>query len=407
MDYTDLKCEACGKIFEQDDDIVVCPDCGTPQHRECYEANNACVFESKHKDGFVYEDFLREKVRSGELNWSFCNKCGTPNRPNAAECQKCGRKMSNPAAPQGQPFVYGRPTVPNDNKNANEDTEKNGTPQNGGFGGFAGGFNPFFNFAVDDEPINDVTKEHIHDYYEPTESGQKDTNFSNSQMPPQPDAIPLKFITMGDMAKYVKTNILYYLEVFKRIKAFGKTKFNFAAFFFSGGYFLYRKMYKLGTVLTIFYVAMLGLQMLFSASPIYTEALEIFKNSGLSINSFEHLTQQQAFYFVMPSVCMLLRLAIMAICGAIANRCYYNHCAAKIYGLMDKAGITFEAETANAQPEEQSENAQPSPPTEQPTQAQAWEDFDSLLQTSGGINSSFGIVALLLFVYGFLLTIMF
>ena len=35
-DYTGKKCTVCDRSFSRDDDIVVCPDCGTPYHRECY-----------------------------------------------------------------------------------------------------------------------------------------------------------------------------------------------------------------------------------------------------------------------------------------------------------------------------------------------------------------------------------
>lgn len=42
------KCPVCGKEFVKDDDIVVCPICGTPHHRECYEKENRCANEFRH-----------------------------------------------------------------------------------------------------------------------------------------------------------------------------------------------------------------------------------------------------------------------------------------------------------------------------------------------------------------------
>lgn len=36
MDYRGQHCPICGKEFCDGDDIVVCPECGTPYHRECY-----------------------------------------------------------------------------------------------------------------------------------------------------------------------------------------------------------------------------------------------------------------------------------------------------------------------------------------------------------------------------------
>ncbi|MBQ3919840.1 MAG: hypothetical protein II695_09210, partial [Oscillospiraceae bacterium] len=34
MLYTGHKCMVCGKVFTDDDDVVVCVECGTPYHRE-------------------------------------------------------------------------------------------------------------------------------------------------------------------------------------------------------------------------------------------------------------------------------------------------------------------------------------------------------------------------------------
>ena len=37
MEFTEYKCPVCGEQFKKGDDIVVCPECGAPHHRECYE----------------------------------------------------------------------------------------------------------------------------------------------------------------------------------------------------------------------------------------------------------------------------------------------------------------------------------------------------------------------------------
>ena len=35
--YYGCPCEGCGEPLTLKDDIVVCPDCGAPYHRTCYE----------------------------------------------------------------------------------------------------------------------------------------------------------------------------------------------------------------------------------------------------------------------------------------------------------------------------------------------------------------------------------
>lgn len=54
MNYTGMICDGCREPFEDGDDIVVCPECGTPQHRSCYEKNNRCVNEYLHSPDFSW-----------------------------------------------------------------------------------------------------------------------------------------------------------------------------------------------------------------------------------------------------------------------------------------------------------------------------------------------------------------
>ena len=48
MKYTNYKCPACNNQFNEEDDVVVCPECGTPHHRECYIQNGKCINADKH-----------------------------------------------------------------------------------------------------------------------------------------------------------------------------------------------------------------------------------------------------------------------------------------------------------------------------------------------------------------------
>lgn len=52
MYYFEKTCDGCGNLMHEGEDIVVCPECGTPQHRECYLAENRCVNEHLHAEGF-------------------------------------------------------------------------------------------------------------------------------------------------------------------------------------------------------------------------------------------------------------------------------------------------------------------------------------------------------------------
>ena len=52
--FTGCPCSVCGKALTDTDDIVVCPDCGAPYHRACYEKQGGCVYADKHGTGFEW-----------------------------------------------------------------------------------------------------------------------------------------------------------------------------------------------------------------------------------------------------------------------------------------------------------------------------------------------------------------
>ncbi len=55
MDLKYVQCPYCLKPFQENDDVVVCPDCGTPAHRACWKQNGHCLYENKHASGFVWQ----------------------------------------------------------------------------------------------------------------------------------------------------------------------------------------------------------------------------------------------------------------------------------------------------------------------------------------------------------------
>lgn len=50
-----IKCPVCKNEFTDGDDVVYCPDCGTPHHRECYKMAGHCVNAGLHQSGFVFD----------------------------------------------------------------------------------------------------------------------------------------------------------------------------------------------------------------------------------------------------------------------------------------------------------------------------------------------------------------
>lgn len=61
--FTNEKCPVCNNTFKEDDDIAVCPECGTPHHRECYKQNLKCANHEKHSEAFRWEpDFVASET---------------------------------------------------------------------------------------------------------------------------------------------------------------------------------------------------------------------------------------------------------------------------------------------------------------------------------------------------------
>ena len=90
--YYGCPCEGCGKPLTLQDDIVVCPDCGAPYHRVCYEKLGQCIHRPAHAAGcewkFPYEE---SQLRT-------CPSCGERTLRDEETCRCCGAVLP----PEGQ-----------------------------------------------------------------------------------------------------------------------------------------------------------------------------------------------------------------------------------------------------------------------------------------------------------------
>ncbi len=59
--FTDKLCPVCRSQFKDNDDVVVCPQCGTPHHRACYNENGSCGVEQYHAEGFIWNGKLPDE----------------------------------------------------------------------------------------------------------------------------------------------------------------------------------------------------------------------------------------------------------------------------------------------------------------------------------------------------------
>lgn len=317
MDYKGLKCPICGKPFSEGDDIVVCPQCGAPYHRECYEREGKCIYADRHGTPDAWK---RPEPESGadKAGTKRCPQCGTPNDEGAAFCAHCGQPFSSGNEPvEGNPFPYQNQS-PNGgpNSNAPGSRQQNGFPPQGG--------NVPPNFGSQGQPFP----------------------FSMDPLGGVNPSEPVGGVPAGDLAKYIQGNTQYYLPVFAGMTHFGKNRFNFSAFFFQGVWMLYRKMYKIGTVIaaiqgTLLFSYFFALR--YFILPFYEK---LYSLAGITRGTYGYtitaeqqmrlaqvvyaLPAQQKFLAISPLLFFILFFAIMLICGFNGNRTYFRHCVTQV-----------------------------------------------------------------------------
>ncbi|MBQ9083810.1 MAG: zinc-ribbon domain-containing protein [Clostridia bacterium] len=95
-------CPLCGKPLTENDDIVVCPDCGTPHHRACWKAHGQCGCPEHHTTAHetCSEPAAPETSEIPEIpevqkpEVQVCFYCRTDNDPDARFCHHCGHPLS-------------------------------------------------------------------------------------------------------------------------------------------------------------------------------------------------------------------------------------------------------------------------------------------------------------------------
>lgn len=203
-DFTGCKCPVCQQPFTDGDDLVVCPECGAPYHRACYQKNAGCLFADRHGAGFEWKPAPGEMPNRDSSSASGqeirCAACGAMNPAGGLFCESCGAPLrsggpryapgSGPAAsgPSGYgPASYGPATGPQ---------------------------------------------------YDPYAGARQ---AAPGQLHPEDDLCGVK---ARDWAAFLGPNAGYYLMNFKRMAVTGqKLAVSFSAFFFGPFYFFYRKMW--------------------------------------------------------------------------------------------------------------------------------------------------------------------
>ena len=127
--YIGTKCISCDRVFKEGDDVVVCPECGTPYHRACYEKEGKCINTELHENGGTWQPHYDSDTESVNTDNTpiRCPRCGETNPPDGLFCKRCGLPLTV-NTDEERPFN----TPPNYNSQ-NYSQQGAGDYNNGGF----------------------------------------------------------------------------------------------------------------------------------------------------------------------------------------------------------------------------------------------------------------------------------
>ena len=296
------KCPVCKGYLFDNDDIVFCPVCGAPHHRECYNSIGHCALEGDHGTEKQFklsdlnktddEDKMSEPPKTAEdetpADLSGENPPGVGENPGMKEgftvCGNCGKTYS-----------------------AKEDKCPNCGSENrlvvNAFG-----------MPVAIDPLGGVKK----------------TDETDG-------------ITAEEYMNYVRVNTQRYVPKFFSLKKKNKLSWNWGGFIFPHVWFFYRKMYYPGIMFAILTVVASGL----SAAFLLTSAnipQEVLAGSYSTMANYimDNLNNISITPLIISSVGWLLGVAIRIVAALFGDYMYKRSAESAINSVREKADEEYD-----------------------------------------------------------------
>ncbi len=253
------KCPICNSYLFAEDDVVFCPTCGAPHHRDCFKTVRHCGLEHTHGTENQYD---RVKTADGQndsepeetaKNPNICPECKNKLTDDMLVCPYCGRPRNV------RVFTFD----------------------------LLGGVSP-------------------------------DTDLGEGA-------------TAAEVKDFVHINTQRYIPKFEELKH-QKFSWNWAAFLFPHGWFLFRKMYKIGSFFTALAVA---------AQVCFIPLMNVLNSAVFSTtNEYVNYFMQNIDTFGMAPIMLAtlgsaINIAVRIIAGLNSDRLYKNHAIAKTLSLKN------------------------------------------------------------------------
>lgn len=279
--HTGEKCIVCGQVFTDADDVVVCPECGTPYHRACWQKNGACVNLPLHESGKSWES---TKPREETRNTRICPDCGTGNPEDATHCSHCGKPFLRPEEQQE--------VTPTLREQLQQATERMGSA----------------------DPTCGLNEEQKLD-------GER----------------------LEDVANFVEQNNLYYLPKFLRFSKGGRISLNFPCLLFPPYYLAYRKMWAAALIVMGIMLLLKIPQSLQQMQILLPDYLPTLRQTGAPaelLQTFQafssRLDAHETLLYNAAMISSYLEIIISILLGLFGNRLYYRFVLRKVHKLVQE-----------------------------------------------------------------------
>lgn len=279
--YKGVDCPYCHKEFQPTDDIVICPECGAPYHRECVRESGGCVLTELHEKGESWKapEPPKENEYFDGMAQLRCSRCGTTNPPDRLFCEVCGNVLTGP---DGEP-----------RQSAEEHLEEDRSAP------------PFYQM-----PYNPYT----------TPFGGLDAN-------EEIDGVPVR-----DLAIYIRENTHSFLPKFKDFYKNGRVfSWNWPAFFLDFYYLVYRKMWGLGIAVLIISLVLSAPSTLLSL-----ESMMMMVSEESSLLATMNLSAQKLV--TLSNFCSFLSMVMKFGLAGFVNRFYAAKTMKKVKKLRAEKG---------------------------------------------------------------------